>query len=242
MERIDDVLGYSNLKIFQNDDYFSFSLDSVVLANYCGIRLRDKRIADLCSGNAVVSLILSQRTLSDIDAVEIQENLYDLAVKSVNYNKLEERIFVFNDDIKNFSLKHLNCYDLVVCNPPYFKVNNGSKMNLSKEKMIARHEIMINLREVCLCAKRILKDNGNLAIVHRSERLMDILYEMRENNIEPKRIRFVYEKINKPSTLVLVEGQKLGNVGLVVEEPLIMYEEDGSYTLEYAKLQREVRK
>jgi len=235
MERIDDVLGYSNLKIFQNDDYFSFSLDSVVLANYCGIRLRDKRIADLCSGNAVVSLILSQRTLSDIDAVEIQENLYDLAVKSVNYNKLEERIFVFNDDIKNFSLKHLNCYDLVVCNPPYFKVNNGSKMNLSKEKMIARHEIMINLREVCLCAKRILKDNGNLAIVHRSERLMDILYEMRENNIEPKKIRFVCPKEGADANTVLIEGVLNGKKGLIVNSTLISHELNGDYTKQIKK-------
>lgn len=241
MERLNDVLGYKDLKIYQDDEFFAFSLDSIILANYCTVRLRDRNIVDFCSGNGVVSMILSKRTLSKIDAVEIQEKLYNLAIKSIKHNGLEDKISMFNEDIKSFSVSHLNCYDLVVCNPPYFKIEEHSKTNMSREKMIARHEIMINLSEVCTCAKKVLKDNGCLTMVHRSDRLMDILSEFRKNNIEPKRIKFVHERVDKPSTLVLIEGQKMGKVGLIVEQPLIMYNEDGTYTEEYALLQKEVR-
>lgn len=241
MERLNDILGYNDLKIYQDDEFFAFSLDSIILANYCKVRLRDKHIVDFCSGNGVVSMILSRRTRSKIDAVEIQEKLYNLAIKSIKYNNLEEKIIMYNEDIKIFSSRHLNYYDLVVCNPPYFKVEDQSKTNLSQEKKIARHEIMINLSEVCACAKKVLKDNGCLTMVHRSDRLMDILTEFRKNNIEPKRIKFVHERVDKPSNLILIEGQKMGKIGLTVEKPLIMYNEDGTYTEEYALLQKEVR-
>lgn len=241
MEMINDILGYKDLKIYQNDEFFAFSLDSIILANYCTIRLRDKRIADFCSGNGVVSLILSRRVSCNIDGVEIQKELFDLAVKSIRYNKLEDRILMHNQDIKDFSITHLNYYDLVVCNPPYFKVCEKSKKNISLEKMIARHEVMINLEEVCDCAKKVLKDNGCLTIVHRSDRLMEILSEFRKNKIEPKKIKFVYEKVDKNSTLVLIEGQKNGKVGLIIDKPLIMYKEDGTYTEEYDSLLKEVR-
>jgi len=241
MELLNDILGYKELKIYQNDDFFSFSLDSIVLANYCTLRLRDKKIVDFCSGNGIVSLILSQRSSCLIDAVEIQKVVYDLAIKSIKYNNLDDRIKVFNDDIKNFSCKHLNSYDLVICNPPYFKVEDESQKNLSHEKMIARHEVMINLSEICNCAKKVLKDNGRLTMIHRSDRLIDILMEFRKNNIEPKRIKFIYDKLNKNSTMVLIEGQKAGKVGLIVDQPLILYNEDGTDTLEYASLQEEVR-
>ncbi len=241
MEMLNDILGYKDLKIYQNDEFFAFSLDSIVLANYCTIRYRDKKIVDFCSGNAVVSMIISKRTSSNIDGVEIQEKVYDLAVKSIECNKLSDRIRMFNEDIKDFSNRNLNSYDLVVCNPPYFKIESGNKKNISPEKLIARHEIMINLNEVCSCAKKVLKDNGCLTMVHRSDRLMEILTEFRKNNIEPKRIKFVYETVDKASTLVLIEGQKNGKVGLIIEKPLILYNEDGSYTSEYACLQKEVR-
>lgn len=242
MERLDDILGYENLKIYQNSDYFSFSLDSIILANYSTIRLRDKNIVDLCTGNGVVPLILSKRTTSRIIGVELQKKLCDLAQKSVDFNNLTSQITIYNLDIKDFSSNNLNVYDLVLCNPPYFKVENDSCFNLSYEKMIARHEIMINLSELCLCAKKLLKENGIFCIVHRSDRLMDILSEFRNNGIEPKSVQFVYENINKESTLVLVHGLRGGKVGLKILKPIILYNLDGSMTDEYALLQKEVLK
>ena len=221
MERLDDILGYKDLKIFQNSDYFSFSLDSVILANYSTIRLRDKKIIDFCTGNGVVPIILSKRCNNFIVGVEIQESLANLARRSVQYNNLEDRIQICCEDIKNYSKNHLNEFDLVLCNPPFFKVEINSAFNNSYEKKIARHEILITLKDICECAKKILKDNGNICIVHRSDRLMEVLEEFRKNGIEPKKVKFVYERIDKESSLVLVEGQKCGNVGLKVSKPLI---------------------
>lgn len=240
MERLDDILGYKNLKIYQNSNYFAFSLDSIILANYVNIRLRDKQIVDFCTGNAVIPLILSRRTKAKIYGIEIQEKLAKLAKKSIEYNKLNDQIEIVNEDIKDFSKKNISKFDLVLCNPPYFKINEKSSLNESYEKKIARHEITINLQDVCDCAKKVLKDNGNLCLVHRSDRLMEILEVLRKNNLEPKKIKFVYENINKESTLVLIEAQKLGKVGLKVDKPLILYELDGKLTEEYDRLQKEV--
>ena len=242
MDRLDDVLGYKNLKIYQNSSYFSFSLDSIILANYTSIRLRDKNIIDFCTGNGVVPLILSKRTKAIIVGVEIQDKLADLARKSVEYNNLTDRIQIITDDIKEYSLNHLNEFDLILCNPPYFKVVEKSLLNDSYEKKIARHEITISLEEICECAKKVLKDKGKIGIVHRSVRLMDILEMLRKYNLEPKSIQFVYENINKESTLVLVEAQKCGNVGLTIKKPIILYDLNGNETEEYSKLQREVLK
>lgn len=241
MERLDDILGYSNLKIYQNSDYFAFSLDSIILANYCNIRLRDKKIVDFCTGNGVIPLILTRRTKAKIFGVEIQKKLADLAIKSVSYNGLENQIRIINEDVKDFSKKNISKFDLVLCNPPYFKLNEKSSLNESYEKKIARHEIMIDIEGVCDCAKKVLKDNGNLCLVHRSERLMEIIEILRKNNFEPKRIKFVHETIEKESTLVLIEAQKLGKVGLKIDKPLVLYNIDGSLTDEYKRLQEEVR-
>ena len=240
MKRLDDVLGYDHLKIYQDSNFFSFSLDSIILANYCSIRLRDKKIIDFCTGNGVIPLILSKRTSNKIIGVEIQEKLYQLALDSVSYNHLENQISILHGDIKDYSSQNRDLYDLVLCNPPYFEVHDVNYFNLSYEKMIARHEICLNLHDLCGCAKKVLKEHGTFCIVHRSDRLMDILFEFRQANIEPKRIKFVYETIDTPSNLVLVEGQKMGKVGLKIEKPLILYHVDGSITEEYSLLQREV--
>lgn len=242
MKVLNDVLGYSNLKIYQDNNFFSFSLDSVILGNYCTIRKRDKKILDVCTGNGIIPLILSKRTNKKIVGVEVLKNLSDLANESVSYNNLGNQIDIINDDIKNYSKNHLNEYDLLVCNPPYFKVSDKSLFNDSYEKMIARHEVLLNLSELCDCAKKVLKDNGNICIVHRVDRLMDVLSEFRNHGIEPKRIKFVHEYINKESYLVLIEGQKHGKPGLRVDEPLILYNSDKNCTDEYRLLQLEVRK
>lgn len=243
MEVLNDILGYKNRKIYQDTECFSFSLDSIMLANFATIRLRDKLICDLGCGNGVIPLVLSLRTDKNIFGVEIQTKMADMAKKSVNFNNLSEKINIVNMNMKEFADgSYFESFDLVTCNPPYFKVNEKNYFNDSYEKMIARHEVEINLSDLIVVARKLLKNNGNFAIVHRPERLMEILTEFRKNNIEPKRIQFVYEKISKGSTLVLVEGQKNSKEGLKIENPIIMYNEDGSMTDSYALLQVEVRK
>ena len=240
MERIDDILGYKDLKIFQNSEYFSFSLDSIILANYSTIRLRDKKIVDFCTGNGVVPIILSRRCNKDIIGVEIQKKIAELAIKSIKFNHLEDRISIICEDVKSFSKCHLNEFDLLLCNPPYFKVEELSTFNKNDEKTIARHEIYLNLDELCDCAKKILKDNGNFCLVHRSDRLIEIIQVLNKYNLEVKKIKFVHETIEKPSFLVYIEAQKCGKPGLIVDKPLIQYDLNGNITNEYDKLQKEI--
>ncbi len=240
MERIYDILGYKDLKIYQDSSFFSFSLDSIILANYSTIRDRDKKIVDFCTGNGVIPIILTRRCNKVIDGVEIQEKLYDLAIKSIKINNLEDRINIINDDVKDFSKKNLNVYDLVLCNPPYFKDLENSTKNISKEKMIARHEICINLDEVCHSANLVLKDNGTFSMIHRTERLIDVITCMKNNNIEPKRIMFIHEKKDLPSNMFLIEGQKNGKSGLKIDKPYILYNDDNTMTDEYKRIQVEV--
>ena len=241
MKVLNDILGYKNLSIYQDPEFFCFSLDSVILANYSNIRLRDENIIDLGCGNGVIPLILSKRTNKKIIGVEIQKKCFDLAVESVKYNKLDNQIELINSDIKDLDERYNNYFDLILCNPPYFKINDKNFLNISKEKQIARHELMLNLDKLFSVSKKLLKNNGNIDIVHRPERLLEIFDSMRKYNIEPKRIKFVCENINKPSTLVLVEGQQNGKPGLKIDEPLIMYNIDGSYSDEYQSLINEVR-
>ena len=240
MKVLNDILGYDNLKIYQDLDYFCFSLDSVILANFCTIRLRDKKICDMGTGNGVIPLILSKRTDKSITGVEIQESLYNLAKESVSYNHLENQITLIHDDIDHLPFHEE--FDLVTCNPPYFKVQEHNYFNEQEEKVIARHEVKMNLDKMFSVASRILKNNGNFAMVHRTERIMEIVSVMRKYHIEPKKIIFIHENIHKESTLVFIEGQKCGNVGLKIEAPFIMYQEDGSMTKEYEQLTKEVKR
>lgn len=242
MEVLNDILGYKNRKIFQDTDCFSFSLDSIMLANFATIRLKDKKIVDLGCGNGVVPLIMSLRCDKKIIGVELQSKLADMAKRSVDYNGLNDVIEIINTNMKDYvSDETFESFDLITCNPPYFKVNDKNYFNDNIEKVIARHEVEITLSELMVIVKKLLKNNGNFAIVHRTDRLMEILSEFRKNNIEPKRVRFVHEKSNKESTLVLIEGQKNGKVGLKVENPFILYNEDGSEAEEYKKLLVEVK-
>ena len=242
MEVLNDILGYKNRKIFQDTDCFSFSLDSIMLANFATIRLKDKKIVDLGCGNGAIPLIMSLRCDKKIIGVELQSKLADMAKRSVDYNGLNDVIEIINTNMKDYvSDETFESFDLITCNPPYFKVNDKNFFNDNIEKVIARHEVEITLSELMVIVKKLLKNNGNFAIVHRTDRLMEILSEFRKNNIEPKRVRFVHEKSNKESTLVLIEGQKNGKVGLKVENPFILYNEDGSETEEYKKLLVEVK-
>lgn len=240
MKVLNDILGYKGLKLYQDPDCFCFSLDSVVLANYCNIRVRDSKIVEFCSGNGVVSIIMSQRTKANIIGIEIQEKLYNMANASLNINNLNERITFINEDIKEYVKGKDNNVDLIVCNPPYFKYDQNNKINDSIEKQIARHEICINIDDICSCASKILKDNGKLCIVHRTDRFTDVYDSMKKYRIEPKRIKYIYNNENSNSEMFLIEGQKNAGTGLIIDKPLIIRNLDGSFTVEYKKLQEEI--
>lgn len=231
MEVQNYLLGYKDLKILQNTKWFNFSLDSVLLANFITIRSKIKKIADLGTGNAPIPLILSTRTSAIIYGFEIQKPIYDLAFKSVKMNHLDDKIKILNEDIKLIDqMFETDTFDVITSNPPYFKLNDDSLINDNEHKSIARHELSMTLDDVLRISKKLLKNNGLLGLVHRPDRLLEILERMRKYNIEPKRIQFVYPKTNLESNMVLIEGAKNGKQGLKILPPLIVHEDNGDYT------------
>ena len=237
MEVLNDLVGYKDLKIFQNTEWFSFSLDSVLLPNFVTLNKNIERIMDLGCGNAPIPLILSTKTDAKIIGVEIQKDSYDLAKKTVLYNHLEDRIELLNIDMKELkNIYSSDSVDVITCNPPYFKYLETSNLNEDEHKVIARHEKMITLEEVVSLSRYLLKNNGVLAMVHRTDRLIEIISLFQKYGLEVKKIRFIYPKINTESNMVLIEGRKNGKVGLKLLSPLYAHNEDGSYTDEVLKM------
>lgn len=234
MKKTNYLLGYKDLYIVQDTDMFKFSLDSALLPNFVTVNLKTKEILDIGCGNAPIPLILSRRTKANITGVEIQKDVYEMALESVKINKLENQINIINGDINEIYNTLNKKYDIITCNPPYFKVTASSNTNDSSYKTIARHEVKLNLENLIKISKTLLKTNGTLAIVHRPERLVDILTFMRQNNIEPKKIQFVYPKKGSEANVLLIEGTLNGSVGLKVLDPLYVYA-DGKYTKEVEK-------
>ncbi len=225
------LLGYDNMYIYQDDEMFNFSLDSVLLANFVTLNKKSTKIMDIGCGNAPIPLIMSTRTKASITGVEIQKEVYDLAKKSVKVNNLDDQIEIINRDINDlYNELESDSFDVITCNPPYFKYSESSNINDSKYKVIARHELMLDISRLLKISKKLLKNNGILAIVHRPERLLDILLEMKENNIEPKRIQLVYPSKDKEANILLIEGAKNGNPGLKILPPIYAHDEDGNYT------------
>ena len=238
-EVVNDLLGYPGLKIIQRPDMFNFSLDSTILAYFVGINKTCKKIIDLGCGNGYVPIFLSLRTEAIIHGVEIQEESYDLATRSVELNKLDNQIKIYLGDMKEiYKTLGVAQYDVVTSNPPYFKYSDDSLVKESEYLKIARHEVKVNLDEVAHSANVLLKDGGTFAMVHRVERLMDILEAFRNNGIEPKKLLFVYPKeTSKEALVVFIEGKKSKKKGgLKILPPLYVYNKDNRYTDEILKI------
>lgn len=236
MKTINYLLGYEDLKIVQDSDSFCFSLDSVLLPNFVTINKSCSNILDIGCGNAPIPLILSKRTSAKITGVEIQESIYELAKESIKINNLENQIDIINDDINNFYLnQETDTYDVITCNPPYFKLTEESNLNNSKFKTIARHEKTLTLDQIFKIGRKLLKNNGTIAIVNRPERLIEIIECMKQNNIEPKKIQFVYPKKKREANILLIEGTKNGKPGVKILDPLYAHDDNGEYTKEITK-------
>lgn len=231
MKTVNYMLGYTNLKIVQDTEMFNFSLDSVLLPNFITINENIKNILDIGTGNAPIPIILSTKTKAHITGIEIQKEVSELAKESIKINNLEKRITIINDDINNEQFP-TESFDIITCNPPYFEIKNNSKLNKNDYKTTARHEITLTLKQLLKISRKILRNGGTLGLVHRPERLIDIIMLMRENNIEPKKIRYVYPKKNKEANILLIEGKKNGKKGLKVLPPLYSHNDDGTYTEE----------
>ena len=230
------LLGYKNLKIVQDNEMFNFSLDSVLLPNFVTINKKTNKILDIGCGNAPIPLILSTKTNANITGVEIQKEVYDLAIESIKINNKEDQISIINQDINDYYKEiETDSFDVITCNPPFFKYIESSNINKNDYKTIARHEIKLNLNQLFSIAKKLLKNNGVIAIVHRPERFVEVVEEMKKNNIEPKRVQFVYPKKNMEANIMLIEGSKNGNPGLKILPPIYSHLDNGEYTEDIKK-------
>ena len=231
MKVINDLIGYKGMRVVQNPEWFSFSLDSVLLPRFVTINKTVKNILDIGTGNAPIPLILSTRTKANIFGIEIQEDIYNLALETIELNNLNSRIQIINDDVKNIG-QHFKSgfFDVIVSNPPYFKIGEKTRKNDDIHKTIARHELKLNSEDIIKIASVYLKNNGVLAMVHRSDRLIELIELFRKYKIEPKKIQLIYPKENTQANIVLIEGRKGGNPGLKVLPPIIAHNNDGSYS------------
>ncbi len=236
MKVINYLLGYKDLKIVQDNEMFNFSLDSVLLPNFVTINKKINKILDIGCGNAPIPLILSTKTNVHITGVEIQKDVFLLAKESIKINNKEDQITIINEDINDYYKKEeTDTFDIITCNPPFFKYIESSNINKNDYKTIARHEVKLNLSELFTIAKKLLKNNGVIAIVHRPERFIEVVEEMKKNNIEPKRVQFVYPKKNMEANIMLIEGSKNGNPGLKILPPIYTHLDNGDYTEEVKK-------
>lgn len=234
-ERLDD-LNCKNLKILQKKDGFCFGMDSVLIANFAKISRKNAIVADLGTGTGIISILVAgKQNPEKVYAVEIQEELVDMAKRSVKYNDLENKIDIINADIVGISRGNFNKkFDYVISNPPYKKLNTGL-INDNQKKLISRHEVKCTLKDVVNEASKLLKDKGVFYMVHRPDRLCDIFNAMRENKVEPKEIQLVHSHLEDEAKLVLIKGVKCGNPSLKVLKPLIVYNENNEYTEELLK-------
>ena len=229
-ERIDD-LGIKNLKIIQNKKWFCFGIDSVLLANFAKNIKKDSYVLDLGTGSGIMpTLLCGKAELKKVVGIEIQEDVCDMAKRSIELNKINEKFEIICDSILNLN-KYFEkqTFDVVITNPPYKKKNTGI-INPDEPKMIARHEITANLEDFIRVAKDMLKDKGEFYMVHRPERLVDIFELMRKYKIEPKEIRFIFSNKNEEPKMVMIKGVKNAKSFLKIYPNLYIYEEDVKYT------------
>ena len=252
-ERIDD-LEYKNLRIIQNKKGFCFGIDSVLISDFAKDIKNNSTGLDLGTGTGIISILLASKTnLSKIYGIEIQKEVADMAKRSVKLNNLQNKIEIINTDINNISKQikinleykmkkneliqkiKRESFEFIVTNPPYKKLETG-KVNENEAKYISRHEVTATLEDFINVSKYLLKDKGSMYMVHRPDRLVDIIELMRKYKLEPKKMRFVYSNINSEPVLVLIKAIKNARPFLKIEEPLIIYNENGEYTDEIKKI------
>lgn len=234
-ERIDD-LQRNGYKIIQNKECFCFGMDAVLLSSFAKAD-EGNRVLDLCTGNGIIPILMfAKNPGTSYCGLEIQKTGADLAQRSVKLNGLEDKIKIINDDVKEASRIFGGAsFNVVTVNPPYMNESHGI-VNPESAKAIARHEILCTLEDVISQAARCLKVKGHFYMVHRPSRLAEIVRTMSEYKLEPKRIRMVHPYINKDANMVLIEGVKGANTFMKIESPLIVYNQDGSYTDELLKM------
>lgn len=235
-ERIDD-LEYKELKIIQKIDGFCFGIDAVLLSDFAKDIRPNSKIVDLGTGTGILPILLSAKTkASEIIGVEIQAEMAEMAYRSVLLNGLESKIEIINENIKNLYEKlEIGKYDAIVTNPPYKKLQTGLT-SVNKIKYISRHEVEANLENFIEVSSKLLKNNGSIYMVHRPERLAEIMFLLKKYKIEPKILKYVQSNINKSPKLILIKAVKNAKPFLRIDKPIYIYKTNGEYTDEILKI------
>ena len=229
MKELNYLLGFKNMKIYQNNEYFKFSLDSVLLANFCNIKNKNQRILDIGTGTCPIPLILSCKYSNLITAIELQKEIYEFLKK----NSISFLPNIIHEDIKNFKDEK---YDIIVTNPPYYKIFPNSKINFNEIKSIARHEIKLNLEDLIKNSKRLLENKGEFYIIYPSERFIELISVLKKYNLTPKVVKFIYSKNSSDSNLFLLKAINGGKEGMKILSPLFIHKSNGEY---YQKIKKE---
>ncbi len=235
-ERIDD-LEIKGLKIIQNTEGFCFGIDSVLLSDFAKNIKDNSKVIDLGTGTGIIGTLLCAKTnLSKVVGVEVQEDVANMAERSIKLNRLENKFKIINENIIDLKNRFESAsFDVVVTNPPYKKLNTGI-INDKENKLISRHEVKANLKDFIEIAFYLLKDKCEFYMVHRPDRLVDIISTMRACKIEPKELRFVCSKLGERPKLVLIKGIKNAKPFLKIKNNLYIYDEQGNYTEEILKI------
>lgn len=219
-ERLDD-LQINNKFIIQKPCEYCFTSDAVLLSNFCKIK-HNETVADFCSGSGVVGILASQKNnYKKIYLIEKQEVFSERANRSILYNNLQDKIECINTSVQmahNFLKKPM---DVVLCNPPY-SAPKGNKMTDDDSLNMCKYETELTLKELVEAVNRNLKFGGRFYMVHRSDRVAEIVSELKQKNIEPKQIQFVHPKANLNSNVVLIEAIKGAKQGVIILPPKIV--------------------
>lgn len=234
-ETLED-LQLAGLSIIQKKDGFRFGIDAVLLSDFAK-DIRAEKMLDMCTGSGIIPVLMSAKTnIPKIFGIEIQEEVFDTAKRTLELNGLSDRVQLELGDIKNgVEIYGKRQFDLITCNPPYMPAGTAVQNRLDT-KIIARHEVMCTLEDVISCGAKLVKQQGHLVLVHKPTRLADILCLMRENKIEPKRIRFIHKQVGSEPSLVLVDGTFMGGRELRILPPLYLFSENGEETLELKRI------
>ncbi len=221
-ERIED-LG-NGLKAVQRMDYFCFGIDAVLLSNFAVFK-KDARVAEFCAGNAVVSILLTEKQQAqDITAFEFQPEMFDLAKKSVALSGVEDKVKLVCDDVLNAGeYIEAGSLDAIVVNPPYVK-RSGGLACMNRQRTLARKETTLIPEELFKVSNKLLRHGGELFMVHRPDRLVDIFHAARTVRLEPKTMTMVYPKPDRAPNIVLLKFKKGAGQELKQTPPIYLYE------------------
>ena len=233
---ITDELWPSGPKFIRHDDAFRLGTDSVLLADFASAGTA-KRACDLGCGAGVIAVLMAWRAPAlSVDGVELLPDWADTARENARINRLDDSVRIMTGDLRNHrDILEAGCYDLVVANPPYYPAGSG-KLPQNDNRVTARSEQTCTINDVCTAARYLTRWGGRFALVHKPERLVEIIRALSENGLEPKRMRFVHYRAGDAPNLVLIESRRGGNPSVVIDPPLILTDGNGHDTNEIKQI------